>query len=689
MNHLEEVFEDILSKLENVKRNGKSSTARCPGHDDEHNSLSIKLTPERILLHCHTGCQFDRIAETLRRPPSDFFPERDNKPQNPTSKKFIEQYLYKDEMGKIVYSKDRYELFCNGNRIGKEFFFKHPSGNEWKPGLNGQKRVLFNLENRKRLVHDLLRATILCEGEKAAIRLQKLLGDSAWVTAIGSATGWLPEFAELLKEDSIVVFLPDCDEPGKVLDTRAAQDLAVKGRTKPTKILDLPNLGPSEDPFDWIERGGTAKDFLKLVEAAPTYNPSVEPAQVKKNTESVSALMLAEEAFYGIAGQFVKIIEPHSEADPTGLLLSFLVKFGNIIDRQPHCLVEDDYHALNLYVIEVGQTSKGRKGTGEGRSRRLFMDLDSVWSKNCVKSGLSSGEGVIFHVRDPIEKFTKDGKKFVDEGIVDKRLLIYEPEFASILRILPREGSKISSVIREAWDSGNLSNLNKNSSIKATGAHVSIIGHITEEELRRYLDRTELANGFANRFLFAHVKRSKVLPEGGKLPPGSLDPVLKGLKDAIVFAKAVEEIHRDEEAREIWREIYPSLSEGKPGLFGSVVSRAEAQVLRLSAVYAVLDSSPLVKKEHLLAAVAVWDYCENSAKLIFKDLLGDPLADEILRALRNSPSGLTRTDISGLFSRHASSSQIGLALATLLQKGLARSQSGGEKGRPAEVWFAI
>jgi len=36
-------------------------------------------------------------------------------------------------------------------------------------------------------------------------------------------------------------------------------------------------------------------------------------------------------------------------------------------------------------------------------------------------------------------------------------------------------------------------------------------------------------------------------------------------------------------------------------------SRAEAQVLRLSAIYAVLDSTSIVGLPHLQAALAVWD----------------------------------------------------------------------------------
>src|SRR5262245_18996660 len=84
---------------------------------------------------------------------------------------------------------------------------------------------------------------------------------------------------------------------------------------------------------------------------------------------------------------------------------------------------------------------------------------------------------------------------------------------------MKREGNILSRVIRDAWDGRErLQTLTKNSPTKATNACISIVAHITVEELRRMLDETAMANGFANRFLFACVKRSTLLPLGGAFP---------------------------------------------------------------------------------------------------------------------------------------------------------------------------
>lgn len=100
----------------------------------------------------------------------------------------------------------------------------------------------------------------------------------------------------------------------------------------------------------------------------------------------------------------------------------------------------------------------------------------------------------------------------------DKRRLLIESEFSSMLTIMSRKGNSLSGVIRQAWDNGDLSTLTGNNPQKVTGAHVSITGHTTQEELLQNLKYAEVFNGFANRFLWISVSRSKCLPNPKPLP---------------------------------------------------------------------------------------------------------------------------------------------------------------------------
>jgi hypothetical protein len=323
----------------------------------------------------------------------------------------------------------------------------------------------------------------------------------------------------------------------------------------------------------------------------------------------------------------------------------------------------------------VGDTAKARKGTAWGRARSISR-ADPQWEERIV-SGLSSGEGPIAQVA---QGETSEGS----EERHDPRLLVVESEFVSALKVAGRDGNTLSAIIRAAWDTGTLRTLTRHSPLSATGAHVSIIGHITAEELRRYLDATETANGFANRFLWLCVRRSKSLPEGGSLPDALLEEFGREIHKAVEFARRCGRLERGTAARELWAAVYDELSAGEPGLVGALLARSEAQVLRLSMLYALLDRSEHIREEHLSAGLALWQYAERSVRYLFGDSTGNPDADVIQRALRESSNGLTRTEISNVFGRHASTARIGRALELLQSQGLARSEREETGGRPGE-----
>lgn len=407
---------------------------------------------------------------------------------------------------------------------------------------------------------------------------------------------------------------------------------------------------------------------------------------------------LGEAAYYGVAGQFVKLVEPHTEADPVALMLQSLAGAGNLLGRKVSITIDGSEHGLNLSPVLVGDSGAGgRKGTSWAHPRRLLISADPTWVSR-IQGGLSSGEGLIWAVRDPIyrEKWVngekgKPGrteKILEDAGVDDKRLLAYEPEFASILKLVTREGSILSTIIRQAWDTGDLKIMTKNSPAQATGAHISIIGHITPTELKRHLNETEAANGFGNRFLWVCVRRSKILPFGGDLSKVDFQPVLSKLAHARTWAASPRKLIWDEPAQRLWEEVYPTLTAARPGMAGALLARSEAQAVRLAALYAALDCSPCIRESHLRAALAVVDYCEQSVLYLFGDTSGDHVADRMLEALRNSPKGLTRAQISDLFGRNMVGGRLEAALSYLLSTGKVWSERRETGGRPSEIWRA-
>ncbi len=411
--------------------------------------------------------------------------------------------------------------------------------------------------------------------------------------------------------------------------------------------------------------------------------------------------VLDDAAHHGLVGDITATIEPHSEADPVAILIQTLIAFGNVIGRAAYFRAEADRHYGNLFAILVGTTSKGRKGTSWGQASRLFEPIDAEWRKHRVIGGLSSGEGLIWAVRDPVSKLQPihEGKgkdrrvvgheeTVIDEGIDDKRLLVMEGEFSAVLKVASRQTNTISAIIRQAWDTGSLRILTKNSPAQATDAHISIVGHITRDELRRLITDTDLANGLANRHLWLCVRRSKCLPEGGELRERDRLPLIQRLNEAVEFAADIGQMTRDDSARAVWHDVYPMLSEGKPGLLGAATSRAEAQVMRLAMLYALLDLSPEIRAEHLLAGLAVWTYAEQSARYIFGSALGDPVADAILAELRRRrQAGMARNEIREYFGRNKKADEINRALSVLFEHQLIRRELRETGGRPAELYF--
>jgi hypothetical protein len=381
-------------------------------------------------------------------------------------------------------------------------------------------------------------------------------------------------------------------------------------------------------------------------------------------------------ALYGLAGQAVRTLAPHTEAQPEAILLQLLAAFGNIIGPGPHCMVGATRHTLNLFLVLVGESSKARKGTSWNQIARLFTEVDPTWTENRVTSVRLTARGLI---------------AMMGQTVGDRRLLVLAEELASVLHTMGRSRSQLSPLLRCAWDSGTLRMLDRDRVMQANGGHLSLIGHITQRELAESLHRTEAHNGFANRCLWACVQRTQCLPDGGNVDPQALSAIARGLRRAVEWAQSRPEIlfRRDQAASELWSDYYATLSQAESRLHGAATGRAEAQVLRMSAIYAALDCSSTIRLPHLQAALTLWDFCSYSATSLFGTCVGDSVADRILEALQAAPDGLTRDQIRKLYHGHVSSCSIGEALEKLSSLGVATSRSMSGRGPLTTVWFAI
>jgi hypothetical protein len=387
-------------------------------------------------------------------------------------------------------------------------------------------------------------------------------------------------------------------------------------------------------------------------------------------------------------------LAPQTESDPAALLLTYLTEFGNAVGREPYYEVEATRHRANLFTLLCGDTAKARKGTSAERIRVILGLADADWARERIRGGMSSGEGVITAVRDPVWGMRKGVPEIVDPGVTDKRLLLYEPEFSSVLTVLNREGNILSRIVRDAWDcQPMLETMTKHSPTRATEAFISIVGHITIAELQRKLDETSMANGFANRFLLGCVRRARLLPHGGNFQASERALLGQQTLSALTTARTRTRVQMTEDARERWTAEYPALSASGDKLTDHMTARGEAQVTRLALIHTLLDQSSAIEVGHLEAALALWRFCQASTRYVFGEMTGDTTGDVILRALKQAGSnGLMKRDIINLFGRNLAVSKIDTALAQLQAAGKVISRQTGAPvgigGRPREMWYA-
>jgi hypothetical protein len=440
---------------------------------------------------------------------------------------------------------------------------------------------------------------------------------------------------------------------------------------------------PSELPLD---------DLVEQRDDSEPIESDQQPEPERKTEPSAKGIPypkpIGEEGYYGVIGKIVKAIEPHTEADPNFLLVNLLVAAGNYLDHKAYIEVSGVRHYTNLFVCGVGTSGTGRKGTAMANTLMFLKHLEDSYSTgetSCIeRSSLSSGEGIVARIKDPVWKPGKEPGELEleDPGRSDKRVISIQDELGPALQNMKRTGNSLSGILRTAWDGGDLGSLTK-SPYRATNPHVSMITGITREELLGGID-AELTNGFANRFLWCCSKQSKMLPEGGRLHEVNLEPYVSRFMNARRYAESVGLVLRDEEANDYWgyndspkQGLYAELNRPRVGKFAKCVTRVHVMVLRMALILALLDYRQAedgsllpceIRREHLLAAAEVWRYCEDSARYIFGESTGDEMADAILNYLRSiRPKGATRTEISQkVFQKNKKAEEINAALSHLL-----------------------
>jgi hypothetical protein len=470
-----------------------------------------------------------------------------------------------------------------------------------------------------------------------------------------------------------------CEENGSAQDEEAKMNKSIVSGLKTGMANPRPLLPVDTDYSDVMPM---IANGIAAYKASQSNKPAKEwPAE------------LNADAYIGIAGDFIRLVAPHTEGDPCALLVAFLTVVGSIMGRGAHLPVGPTMHYPNLFSVIVAETSKGRKGTVMAEAKRFAKMIDPTISTRML-GGLSSGEGLIEAVRDarrddsPAKESKSPIPQLVDNGVSDKRLLVTESEMGQALQAAGRDGNTLSATLRMAWDGDELRTLARSNKNVCREPHISIFGNITLDELQRLLTSTDRNNGFGNRFLWVCARRSQELPWGGNVEDAALQELAARASHVLTAATYYGRCGWVADAASLWAKEYGRLSSGRAGLSGAMSARAEAQTLRIALIYAALDGCNNIDVHHLRAALEVWRYCQDSVDYCFGSASGDTTADAILNMLTSKPEGASRTEINRYFDKNKSKEQLQRALDSLLASGKARSERRKTGGAPAQYWFA-
>lgn len=404
--------------------------------------------------------------------------------------------------------------------------------------------------------------------------------------------------------------------------------------------------------------------------------------------------IIDEDAFYGLAGEYVNVIAPHTEADRAAMLVQLLTGFGNLIGRSAYFITDAHKQYTNTNIVLIGKSSRGRKGTSWRRAAAPLEGIDSIWRKDCVHTtALSSAEGLLELFKAPLLKGKPKSDTEPPPPPPDTRCLAVEEEFGQLLLRKERQGNAISSMLRTAFDYGVLENIIRKKE-RVEGVHISLIGHITVQELRALSADTDSVNGFYNRIAWFAARRVRIIKRETHPDFKQLTELQKRFAETLLRATHTQAMRRSALADAAWFALYPLLEREAGGsIVDSLAGRASTHVMRFAMIYALLDKSSVILVQHLRAATALWQYSYDSLRHHFGDTMEGWLASELYEILADAGSeGLTQTVIYNKFGRNISSAKIRAALYDLEKIGRAFSirepQPTGQRGAPTTRWFA-
>lgn len=300
------------------------------------------------------------------------------------SKKIEASYSYVDEGGK--------DLFQVCRLIPKTFrqrIFRpgdpEADGEGWVWSLRNTRRVLYKLPAVIRAV-SVGKTIWIAEGEKGVHALESI--GLVGTCSPGGANKWRVEYGESLKGADVVV-LPDNDEPGRKHEKAVVQ--ALSGIVGRIRVLRLPGLPVKGDIADWVAKGGTAEELIRLADEIEAAVGGNKPDDIDLTAfpPTEDGIALAFEArfkdqlrFDHNSGSWFEWTGSHWKREETQLAFHWCRTIAREL-----VAVHDDAKA----AVTMARAGSARGVEALARSARAFAVTSAVWDTEPFLLGTPDG----------------------------------------------------------------------------------------------------------------------------------------------------------------------------------------------------------------------------------------------------------------------------------------------------------
>lgn len=449
-----------------------------------------------------------------------------------------------------------------------------------------------------------------------------------------------------------------------------------------------PTFSPGLSDAELLERFDRAWKDIELRLGDPRLPGRVD--QVPQSTEGFDDDILEElklgsfpadpepATFGGYLGAAVEDLVKTTTASPVGLLTSLTAIAGAALATKTEFFGEQ---TSSFMALLVGESGTGKKGTAMDAAWRS-LTAENVWGDEPVSqlSGLGSGEAIVGHM----------SRQAKYEGLA--RGIVWAPELSEVLIVGRREGSTLTTVLRNAFDRTALMNITKSATIAVPreSYQLGALAGVTPDELRSLLSAgTEMTNGFAGRWLS--------VPVVGRDDPsvdGGVAPVLRpALAEQFRYALEVRagQRHRpillEPDAKARLSGYYAFLSV-LPGVSGVLARRYSTIAARVALVHSSLELDDTIPVVHVDRAIALTEYSRTGIPWVYG--MSAVVSAKASRALQwlTTKGELTRSQLSLRMFGRRSDGRVDDAIEALVRAGLVKVTDGStttKGGRPPKV----